>query len=107
MLRAHPFQGPKPYPGPIQAVGQSLPRAHTSRGSIGAHPCSGLIHAEQGPRNLTIMAPITRNTYYASRDLCSIMESAPRDRPTIMISYYGKKALLREVVLTIIKKLSK
>ena len=58
----------------------------------------------QGPRNLTIMAPITRNTYYASRDLCSIMESASRDRPTIMISYYEKKALLRQVVLTIIKK---
>ena len=49
---------------------------------------------DQGPRNLTIMAPITRNTYYVSRDLCSIMESAPRDRPTIMISYYGKKSLI-------------
>ena len=53
------------------------------------------------------MAAITRNTYYASRDLCSIMESAPKDSPTIMRSYYGKKAQLREVVLTIIKKLSK
>ena len=57
----------------------------------------------QGPRNLTIMAPITRDTYYASRDLCPIMESAPRDRPTITVPYYGKKALLRETVLTIIK----
>ena len=48
----------------------------------------------QGPINLAIMAPITRDTYYAFRDLCPIMESASRDSPTIMVSYYGKKGLI-------------
>ena len=40
------------------------------------------------------MAPITRDTYYASRDLCPIMESTMRDSPTIMASYYGKRSLI-------------
>ena len=45
----------------------------------------------QGPRNLTIMATITINSYYALRNNCPIMESGSRDRSPIIVPYYEKK----------------
>ena len=50
----------------------------------------------QGPRKRTIMGPITRNNYYASRNKCPIMEWSSRNRSPITVYYYEKKALLRE-----------
>jgi hypothetical protein len=46
---------------------------------------------DEGPRNLTIMGTITRNSYYALRNLCPIMGGASRNRSPITVTYYEKK----------------
>ena len=61
-----------------------MPPASLARSVL--KPCA------QGPRNLTIMATITRNSYYALRNNCPIMESGSRDRSPIIVSYYEKKS---------------
>ena len=45
----------------------------------------------QGPRNLTIMAPIMWNIYYAFRNMSAIMETAFRNRTTIKSLIMSKK----------------
>ena len=47
----------------------------------------------QGPRKPTIIGPMTRNSYYASKIIGPIMGCALRNRSPITLSYYEKKTL--------------
>ena len=42
------------------------------------------------------MGPITRNSYYASRNKCPILGWSSRNLSPITVYYYEKKELLRE-----------
>ena len=49
---------------------------------------------DEGTRNLTILGNITRNSYYATRNLCTIMGGASRNSCPITVSYYEKKSAI-------------